>query len=71
MISRVAVMEDLNLSIDYKEADTKIILHCEIVLHGNHGENVCLWPPSGDTGIVVLAVGLLQEWSGFYNNFIL
>ena len=27
------------------------------------GENVCLWSLSGDTDIVVLAVGLLQEFN--------
>ena len=61
VVSRVAVMVDLNLSSYQKEADTKIILHCANVLHRNHCENVCMWPPSGDTDIVVLAVGLLQE----------
>ena len=63
VVSRVAVMEDLNLSSDQKEADSKIILHFENFLHRNHGENVCLWSPSGDTDIVVLAVGLLQEFN--------
>ena len=62
VVSRVAVMEDLSLSSDQEEGDTKIILHCANVLHGNHGENVCLWSPSGDT-VVVLAVGLLQEFN--------
>ena len=62
VVSRVAVMmEDLNLSSNHEEADTKIILHCETVLHRNHGENVCLWSPSGDTDITVLPVELLQE----------
>ena len=53
VVSRVAVMEDLNLSSDQKEADSKIILHFENFLHRNHGE----------TDIVVLAVGLLQEFN--------
>ena len=51
------------MSSDHEEADIKIILHCENVLHRNHGESVCLWSPSGDTDIVVLAVGLLQEFN--------
>ena len=68
--SRVAVTEDLNLSGDQEEADTNIILHCANVLHRNYGENVRIWFPSGDTDIVVLAVGLLQEFNdqGFILN---
>ena len=56
-------MEDLNLSGNHEEVDAKIILHCETVPHRNHGENVCLWSPSGDTDIVVLPVELLQEFN--------
>ena len=68
--SRVEVMEDLNLSRDQEEEDANIVLHCANVLHRNHGENVCLWFPSGDTDIVVFAVGLLQEFNdqGFILN---
>ena len=59
--SRVAVMEDLNLSSYQKEGDTKIILHCADVVHRSHGENACIRSSSGDTAVVVLTVGLLQE----------
>ena len=65
VVSRVAVMEDLNLSSDQEEADTKIILPYANVLHKNHWENACLWSPSGDTDTVVLAVGLLREFNDF------
>ena len=58
VISRVAVIEDLNFPSYRNEGDTKIILHCSNVIHRNHGENAYMWSPSGDT--VVLAVGLLQ-----------
>ena len=61
MVSRVAVMKDLNLSNCQEEADTKIILHCTNVLHRNHGENVCIWSSSGDKDKIVLAAGLLEE----------
>ena len=54
-------MEDLNLSSYEKEEDTKIILHCADAIHRNHGENACIRSPSGDTAMVVLTVGLLQE----------
>ena len=60
VVSRVAVIEDLNLSSKQEEADTKIILHCINDLHRNHGETVFLWSPSGNTDLVVLAAGLLQ-----------
>ena len=60
VVSRVAVIEDLNLSSKQEEADTKIILHCIDDLHRNHGEIVFLWSPSGNTDLVVLAAGLLQ-----------
>ena len=68
--SRVAFTEDLNLSGDQEEADTNIILPCANVLHRNYGENVRIWFPSGDTDILVLAVGLLQEFNdqGFILN---
>ena len=59
VVSRVAVMGNLNLSSDQEEADTKT---CANVLQRNHGDNVCLWFPFGDTDIV-LAVGLLQEFN--------
>ena len=59
--SRVAVMEHLNLSSYEKEGDTKIILQCADAVHRNHGENACIRSPSGDTAMVVLTVGLLQE----------
>ena len=70
MVSRVAVMEDLNLSCNQQEADANIVLHFANVLHRNHGENVCLWFPSDNTNIVVLAVELLQEFNdqGFKLN---
>ena len=61
VISRVAVIGDLNLSSYQNEGDTKIVLHSANVLHRNHGENAYMWSPSGDTDVVVLAVGLLQE----------
>ena len=61
VVSRVAVIEDLNLSSYKEEADTKIILHCASVVHRNYGENVCIWSSSCNTDLVVLAVGLLQE----------
>ena len=60
VVSRVAVIEYLNLSSKQEEADTKIILHCTNDLHRNHGEIVFLWSPSGNTDLVVLAAGLLQ-----------
>ena len=56
-------MEDLNLSSEQEETDTKITLHCVNVLHRKHGINVCLWSPSENTDIVALAVGLLQEFN--------
>ena len=34
VVSKVAVMKDLNLSSDQQEADTESILHCANVLHG-------------------------------------
>ena len=49
VVSNAAVMEDLNLLSDQEGTDTKIILHCANVLHGNHGENVCVWYPFGNT----------------------
>ena len=55
MVSRVAVMEDLNLSRDEEEADTKIILYCTDARYRN---SVYLWSLSGNTDIVALAVGL-------------
>ena len=61
VVSRVAVIEDLNLSSYKEEADTKIILHCASVVHRNYGENVCIWSSSCNTDLVVLAVGLLQQ----------
>ena len=54
-------MEHLNLSSYEKEGDTKIILQCADAVHRNHGENACIRSPSGDTAMVVLTVGLLQE----------
>ena len=41
----------------------KIIVHCADAFHRNHGENVFLWTPCGNTDIVVLAVGLFQEFN--------
>ena len=37
VVSRVAVMEDLNLSCNQEEADANIVLHFPNVLHRNHG----------------------------------
>ena len=37
VVSRVAVMEDLNLSCNQEEADANIVLHFANVLHRNHG----------------------------------
>ena len=44
-----AVMEDLNLPSDQEETDRQIILHCANILQRNHGENVYVRSPSGDT----------------------
>ena len=38
-------------------------MHCADAFHRNHGENVFLWTPCGNTDIVVLAVGLFQEFN--------
>ena len=48
MVSNAAVMEDLNLPSNQEETDRKIILRCANILQRNHGENVCIWSPSGD-----------------------
>ena len=38
-------------------------MHCADAFHRNHGENIFLWTPCGNTDIVVLAVGLFQEFN--------
>ena len=59
VVSNAAVMEDLNLPSHQEETDRNVILHCENILQRNHGENV--W-----RHIVVLAVGLLQEFNDWF-----
>ena len=46
---------------DQEEADTKVVLHTLEALSNNPQANVVLRSPSGDTDIMVIALGLISE----------
>ena len=46
---------------DQEEADTKVVLHAMRFLSENKEESVCIRSPSGDTDILVIALGTIIE----------
>ena len=46
-----------------EEADTKVVLHAMRFSSENEEESVCIRSPSGDTNILVIAVGTIIEGS--------
>ena len=55
-LSEVTQREDLVS--DHEEADTKVVLHAMDALKDDG--NVCIRSPSGDTDILVIAIGLIR-----------
>lgn len=51
-----------DLKSDQEEADTKVVLHALDILASSPG-NVCIRSPSGDTDILVVALGVIVERS--------
>ena len=58
-VTRENVTNVENLVSNQEEADTKVVLHTLEALKSDDG-NVCIRSPSGDTDILVIAIGLLN-----------
>ena len=57
-ITRDTVTEEIQLSNNQKEADTKLLLHANHVLHENQNRNVVLRSPSGGVDINILCLAM-------------
>ena len=57
-VTRDAVTEETQLSSNQEEADTKLLLHANHVLHENPNQNVVLRSPSGDVDINILCLAM-------------
>ena len=57
-ITRDTVTEETQLSSNQEEADTKLLLHANHVLHENQNQNVILRSPSGDVDINILCLAM-------------
>ena len=57
-IKQERVIEASQLSSNQEEADTKVLLHANHVLHENIDQNVVLRSPSGDIDINILCIAM-------------
>ena len=57
-ITRDTVTEETQLSSNQEEADAKLLLHANHVLHENQNQNVILRSPSGDVDINILCLAM-------------
>ena len=61
IVTSSMTQQDPILTSNQEEADTKLILHSIHVLNSHREEKIVLRNPSGDTDILVLALGLIEE----------
>ena len=57
-ITRDMVTEETQLSSNQEEADTKLLLHANHVLHENQNQYVVVWLPSGDVNINMVCLAM-------------